>query len=83
MNIKDLALYIIVLMGIQMLLVAIITRMNKEFFDDENALKYFIALRRFWAAKPTSAAIIMFCYAACFIELFIVFWVASSQSAVR
>jgi 1,4-dihydroxy-2-naphthoate octaprenyltransferase len=71
MSLKETALIVIFLMLIQMVIIIFITRSNKDFFDSEKAIRYVNAIAELAKVKPRSALIIMLCYAACLVELFV------------
>jgi hypothetical protein len=75
MGIKEMSLVVVFLIGIQMLVVAIITNKNKQVFNSLTATSYAKAVSNLAKTKPIAANMIRFCYLACLIELLILVFI--------
>lgn len=69
MSLKEISVYTCLLIIIQMCLVMIITRVNKEFFDDKKAINYFKAVTDLTKNKPLAGWVLILCYVACLVEI--------------
>ena len=69
MNIKIIAIAFVFLMGLQMLIVAILTHLNRDFLNKYKATNYSKAMSNLAIEKPKTVFIIRCCYAACLIEV--------------
>ena len=59
---------LIILAGIQMLLVAVITRRYKSIFDKHKAHSYFVAVSELCRVNPLAGYTVRACYAALLVE---------------
>ena len=71
MSIKEVAVIVVFLIGIQMLVVAILTRLNGEFLNKYKATNYSKAMADLAKDKPKTVFAIRCCYAASLVELVI------------
>ncbi len=70
MGLKSIVLIVIFMMVLQGIAIAIVTRLNKEYFDGRPVSEYNLAINDLSKLKPYSALIIRSCYAAFLIEFF-------------
>ena len=69
MNIKVVAVVFVLLMGIQMLIVAVLTHLNRDFLNKYKATNYSKAMADLSQDKPKTVFAIRCCYAVCLVEL--------------
>lgn len=69
MSLKEMSVYTCLLIAIQMCIVMAITRLNKEFFDDKQAIYYFNAVVDLTKKKPLAGWVLILCYVACVVEI--------------
>ena len=79
MSIKEISVWVGLLIGVQMLIVAILTRQNKKILDSYKATSYAQAISELAKTKPGSVAVIRFCYIACMVELVVLVFIKFSK----
>jgi len=79
MSIKEISVWVGLLIGIQMLIAAVVTRINKDVFDSHKATSYAKAVSELAKIKPGSAAVIRFCYIGCLVELVVLVFIKFSK----
>mgnify|MGYP003383212403 CR=1 FL=1 len=75
MNMKIAVFVAIALAGIQMLIVALITRKYRSIFSGKSALEYPRAIHELAEKKPAAANTIKICYALLVVELVVLFFI--------
>lgn len=70
MTFREMAVVVIVLISIQMLVVWIVTVLNKQYFTGK-AAEYALCIKRLGKDKPLAALTIKICYGASLLEVFV------------
>ncbi len=76
MSIKEISVWV---GGVQMLIAAVVTRINEDVFDFHKATSYARAVSELAKTKLVSAAVIRFCYVVCLIELVVLVFIKFSK----
>jgi hypothetical protein len=75
MNFKTVVLVVILAMGLQALVIAVLTKANRRYFDRQRSYAYATAVSELERSKPAAARAIRLCYAGFVVEVIVLlFW---------